>query len=526
MKKLALVVLGAVAAAAGPAAAQASLQAGARFTGQLADSDPRRSGGQHFLCFRLSGARGDRIAAEMQSTAFDAVLMTVPSCAPDAEPLSTDDDSGGGLNARLVAVLGEAPVYLRATAGGLQHGHGPFSLSLERTQDHPSEVCFETDLARRDDAVRTCTRLAGDSNQSVRVQAAAGVLLMAFALDRADFAVAVLQGHRTLSLPDLPDDLAAEALERRAIGYRSLEKYAEALEDLDEAERRVGANGGLFVVRADVLSAMGDRTGAGAALDRAISLEPDNAYARGLRGEWAFDQRDWPGAIAAFNEALQRNPEAAPWYFLRGRAHEANGDVEAGIADLDRAIEISPDLINAWFLRAQWHERQNRLERALADYDRTLTLNPTAEAVLDRRRSLHLRLGNFAEAIADADRVAQLAPNNASHENGRCWARAVANRELEVARAACDRSLALKPDEAFVLDSRALVSFRQGRFQDAWNDYDRALRLVDDAGYRYGRGLAALKLGRTAEGQADILRALGADGDVAKTYADMGLRPE
>lgn len=515
-------------ATAGPTAAQIPLPAGTHFSGKLAEGDPQRSNGQHFLCFRMAGAPGDRIAAVMSSTAFDSYLMTVPSCDPDAEALSVDDDGGKGVDARLVAVLGDAPLFLRATAGGFGHGHGAFSLRLERTQDFPIEVCFENDLARRQDALRTCERLAGDDDQPVRVRAVTGGRVAAFALERQDYASAVLQESRTLGLPDLPDELAADAYLRRAQGLRGLEQYAEALEDLAEAERLLGErNAGILMVRSLVLSAMGDAGTAAAALDQAIALEPDNAQAWAIRGGAAYERGEWGKAIADITEALRRDPGPAQWYYYRGRAHDANGDDAAAIADLSEALRRSPDMAEAWYVRGQLLEIEDRLEDALSDYGRALALMPDADDVLNRRASVNLTMRRFDAAIADADRAAELSPDNAGYHNQRCWTRAVADRDLEVARAACDRSLALAPNTANVLDSRALVAFRQSRFSDAWADYDAAFQLDSrGAGFLYGRGLAALKLGRRAEGQADIVAALGMDAAVAEAYAEYGLRPE
>jgi hypothetical protein len=68
-----------------------------------------------------------------------------------------------------------------------------------------------------------------------------------------------------------------------------------------------------------------------------------------------------------------------------------------------------------------------------------------------------------------------------------------------------------------------LVGLRQGRWQHAWDDYNEAV--TADAGMMgslYGRGLAALGLGRTAEGEADIAKAQAAAGE----FADLGLTPE
>ena len=56
----------------------------------------------------------------------------------------------------------------------------------------------------------------------------------------------------------------------------------------------------------------------------------------------------------------------------------------------------------------------------------------------------------------------------------------------------------------------------------------RHAALVRDQGnahYLYGRGIAALRLGRTQEGQADLAAARAADSAVAASYESYGVTP-
>jgi tetratricopeptide (TPR) repeat protein len=124
--------------------------------------------------------------------------------------------------------------------------------------------------------------------------------------------------------------------------------------------------------------------------------------------------------------------------------------------------------------------------------------------------------GDFNGAIADADRAAAFLGLNRDVLNAQCWTRAVANRELDRARIACDASLAVGPQPA-VLDSRGLVNLREGKWQAAWDDYDAAFSADPSLTVSlYGRGLAALALGRTREGEADLRRASTAAGEFAR----------
>ena len=137
------------------------------------------------------------------------------------------------------------------------------------------------------------------------------------------------------------------------------------------------------------------------------------------------------------------------------------------------------------------------------------------------RSDARLGAGEYDGAINDADQAAVLLGENRDVLNAQCWTRAVANRELDRARAACDASLALGAHPA-VLDSRGLVNLREGKWQEAWDDYDAAFTADPVlSGSLYGRGLAALALGKTSDGEADLKRAAS----VAQEFARYGLTP-
>lgn len=137
------------------------------------------------------------------------------------------------------------------------------------------------------------------------------------------------------------------------------------------------------------------------------------------------------------------------------------------------------------------------------------------------RSDARLETGDFDGAIANSDEADRILPDDPAILNGRCWTRAVANRELELARGACELSLDKTPT-AGTYDSRGMLNLREGKWQEAWNDYNEAFALNSSLTLSlYGRGLAALALGRTAEGENDMRRAVSA----AAEYARYGLTP-
>jgi len=163
--------------------------------------------------------------------------------------------------------------------------------------------------------------------------------------------------------------------------------------------------------------------------------------------------------------------------------------------------------------------------------DATANRSRLALAYLSRGTA-HKRSGDGARSEPDyreAIRLHSIPIDSGEREvlnlNDRCWARAVAMIDLDAALDDCNEALRLMPDFVPALDSRAFLHLRGGRFQDAITDYDAAIQgSPQDSWSLYGRGIAKLRMGDSAGGQADIEASKGVQ-DVAAEFAAYGFAP-
>lgn len=297
-----------------------------------------------------------------------------------------------------------------------------------------------------------------------------------------------------------------------------------------------------------------------ASLDRVVQRNPQAASGYVQRGFFHYQQRDYARAIGDFSEAIRIEPRNMTAYHLRAIAHNVSGDQPRAIADYDEVIRSIPPSWGAFRNRGLAHAAQGNHARALADFDEAIRLNPRNPPSFTSRGALYLGMRDPARAVADYDQsilldpgnaqyrinrakalsqandplraladireALRLEPDNAHVQNNACWFLATTGVELDLARAACDAAIRISPGTAYFLDSRGLVSLKQGRFQEAWNDYDAAIRVLPGrAHHLYGRGIAALRLGRVEEGTADIDAATKADPAMAETYRGFGVTP-
>ncbi|HEX8392911.1 MAG TPA: DUF4344 domain-containing metallopeptidase [Longimicrobium sp.] len=82
------------------------IRAGETVTGTLAASDNKLQDGSFFDLYTYRGTPGERITVTMESADFDAYLSGGTIRGGSITPEASDDDGGGGTNARMVAVVG------------------------------------------------------------------------------------------------------------------------------------------------------------------------------------------------------------------------------------------------------------------------------------------------------------------------------------------------------------------------------------------------------------------------------------
>jgi len=182
------------------------------------------------------------------------------------------------------------------------------------------------------------------------------------------------------------------------------------------------------------------------------------------------------------------------------------------------------DFVNADRIRARARAAA-ALDGEIEELDRKILRDPRDAASFEARGNVYQKKGDHLRAIADFDKLSVLQPSKASAWNYRCWARAIANRELPQALADCTESLKLEPNEANTLDSRGFAHLRIGEFNKSIADYDAALKLNSAlAPSLYGRGLAKRMKGNRAGGDVDIAAAKKINANIADEFARYGIK--
>jgi len=248
-----------------------------------------------------------------------------------------------------------------------------------------------------------------------------------------------------------------------------------------------------------------------------------------LRGAAQLARGDANGAVADLSQAIALDPKQAAYYRDRAKAHAAAGDAAAAAQDIDAALALAPDDAPLRIARATMRLDHGDRAGALEDAN-------AAERLVPRGALDNIALVFVFEKLAPARSVALLDPMIALHPgdpglgkllNSRCWARGLANIELDKALADCDAAIRRDGPRPQSLDSRALVHLRQRDYAAAIADYDAALKLAPDlASSLYLRGWATRAAGDATRGSADMAAARKLNPGIVERFEPYGLGGE
>lgn len=247
----------------------------------------------------------------------------------------------------------------------------------------------------------------------------------------------------------------AQASQSRADGLDdvALAKFGQALEENPNLTAAHLGMGDIFRERETYSTASN-------AYRRAILSDPNNFDARYYFGLTAQIQGKLDQAIASYQRALVIRPES----FIANRdmaaAYIQSGNPSAAVAFAEKAVELDSESQMAWANLAVAYYYTGEFLKAVEAYRQTLELGDVAVPILLGLADSHIRLGNYQRA-----------------EN---VLRAVVRED---------------PSDEIAQERLAVVLFRQQRFKDSLEAYERVLAInSEDTASLNGIGVTLMAL--------------------------------
>ena len=205
-------------------------------------------------------------------------------------------------------------------------------------------------------------------------------------------------------------------------------------------------------------------------VEEVLSEDPDNPFARLVKGSAYMALGDNARAVTWFERYLERVPRSSYAHLWIAICHLRMGRQEAARREAEAALAIDPRYTDARVLRAGVLASRGQYDAAIADLREAVTTDPAKPQVRLDLASVLREAGRLTEARAEYDRLLQSNPDDVAALTGlgvlQAHGGALADAERTLRRA-----LQVEPG---ALDARfdlAEVLVRQGRPSEAMAEY-------------------------------------------------------
>ncbi|THD56437.1 aspartyl protease family protein [Phenylobacterium sp.] len=291
---------------------------------------------------------------------------------------------------------------------------------------------------------------------------------------------------------------------------------------------RLDDTSGAQLAKADAAAAASVAANAPPA-DAAGAEAPKTAPDFARRASAFAARREYERAVADYSQAITLEPDNGPYYRARAMARLGARQPVLAMADLDEALKRQPNDPEALMRRGELYLQARDAQRGKADFEQAIKLAPENADLPAQAGFAYSRAGLFQPAIEQLDAWVATHPKSDDLPTvlaARCYTRGAWGKELDVALADCD--VAIRKDKTSgVMQSRGLVLLRQGRLDEAIAQYSAALKAQPRLAMAlYGRGVAELKKGDKAAGDADIAAAVAIAPALPAEFKRFGMAPE
>jgi tetratricopeptide (TPR) repeat protein len=237
---------------------------------------------------------------------------------------------------------------------------------------------------------------------------------------------------------------------------------------------------------------------------KAIELDPKYALAYYYRAN-AYEASERARKILDYSKAIELDPQNPLYYIARGWIFVNAGENASGLSDLIKATQVDPSRPYSYFQLADYHERQRDDDNAQANYDKAVEVGPKSADAFIERAGFYQRKDQLLTSDLDFYKAVELAPKRSSEfYNVRArWYSSGTKPNYD--KALADINKAIEADPARYISVRANIYYNKGDYQNAVDDYTRAISLnPKNHGSYISRGNTYAKLNDMPKALADF----------------------
>ena len=275
----------------------------------------------------------------------------------------------------------------------------------------------------------------------------------------------------------------ARAYKNIGLAYGQMKKYKEAIENLKKAIELDPADLDSMQRAALMLCQEKDYKGSLELAKKLSEADPDNAEAYQIIGSNLTELGKNTEAIEAYEKFVKLDSKNPAGYIYLSYLYAKRNEYPRMIALLEKGIKAIPENVDLLlYLGGAYFESKN-YGKAESAYKEVLKKRENDERTLYSLGVLLERTAKYDEAVSCFKKVIKLNPKYADAYNYAGYIYADRNEKLDEALSLIAEALKLEPENGAYLDSLGWVYYRQGKFDEAQKEIERAAVILKKAGH-------------------------------------------
>lgn len=227
----------------------------------------------------------------------------------------------------------------------------------------------------------------------------------------------------------------------------------------------------------------GDIKGAAAEFQAALSLEPENVNVRNSLGVCYGLLNQFDQAMAVFREALVLNPKEPMTFYNAGLVSLMRGDRDRALRYFHQADAVGRDFFEASLQIGRLCLEAGETEKGRIYLEKAAGIRPEPGVVHRHLGDCHTQQENYKEALRSYKKALKQNPSDALALSGVAHLFDVLGENLDIAVLICQNSVEISPENGLCRYRLGRLYFKQGRFQDALQEFLLATEYGCDASH-------------------------------------------
>jgi len=235
------------------------------------------------------------------------------------------------------------------------------------------------------------------------------------------------------------------------------------------------------------------------AFDKAIKINPKNAYPWSGKGIALLELNKAKEALKAFDKAIKLNPKDIMSCKGKGDALLKLNKTKEAFKAFDEAIKINPKNAYPWSGKGDALLELNRTKEAIKVFDEAIKINPKNATLCKGKGDALLKLNKTKEAFKAFDEAIKINPANADTWKGKGFALLKFNKAKEAIKV-FDEAIKLDPKDVYSWSGKGLALLKLNKTKEAFKAFDEAIKINPANAYTWsGKGIALLGLKKAKE---------------------------